>query len=209
MKNLYGSRWIAYAYDILASLVWLPSKHKLYDKSLSLTSIGQGDMVLELGCGTGFLTQKLQEKGTETVAVDFSRAMLDRAGRRAPKARFIYSNVLHYTDSRRYNYILLFFLLHELDFKDRKTLLGLAKNLLKENGEIIICDFSIPRRGIMKTLFPLFLRLWEPKSTGDFLREGITRELRAHDLTVFSSVYLHNERVQLLRVKALVSWGGK
>ena len=62
MANLYGNKWIGFGYDLLASLVWLPSKNKLYDNAVSLLDIQPNETVLELGCGTGYLTKKLLAK---------------------------------------------------------------------------------------------------------------------------------------------------
>ncbi|MGZ4399040.1 MAG: methyltransferase domain-containing protein, partial [Gaiellaceae bacterium] len=51
--------------------------------------------VLEVGCGTGRLTQCLRERfpGAAIVAVDFAAAMLERARRRVPDARFLLADI--------------------------------------------------------------------------------------------------------------------
>ena len=56
MGNLYSNKLIGYGYDILASLVWFPSKNRLYDECVKRSNIKKHDTALEIGCGTGFLS---------------------------------------------------------------------------------------------------------------------------------------------------------
>lgn len=45
--------------------------------------------VLDAGCGTGAVTQQLVDRGHDVVGVDFSEAMLSRARKAVPDARFL------------------------------------------------------------------------------------------------------------------------
>jgi ubiquinone/menaquinone biosynthesis C-methylase UbiE len=186
MANFYGTKWIGYGYDVLASLVWLPSKNKLYDNCVSLLNLQEDETVLELGCGTGFLTQKLVEKKAVVISIDRSAGMLARAKQRVSGAEFIQTDILQYIDTKRYDYVILFFVLHELNPIERKIILKSAKNFLNENGEIIICDFAIPPKGIMRPLFPKLLRLWESQNTIDFLKNGFYAEISDNGLAIHS-----------------------
>lgn len=202
MANLYGNKWIGYAYDMLASLIWLPSKNKMYNKAVSLLSIQANESVLELGCGTGFLTSKLIAKQAIVTSIDQSAGMLARAKERVPNSTFIQADILQYADRKRYDYVLLFFVLHELNATERTSLLKSAKEMLNETGRIIICDFAVPDKGMMKTLFPKLLRLWEPQSTIDVLKNGFYAEINENKLSVAMHTKLHNGRVQFLKLKA-------
>jgi ubiquinone/menaquinone biosynthesis C-methylase UbiE len=202
MANLYGNKWIGYGYDLLASLVWLPSKNKLYDKAVSILNIQPGKTVLELGCGTGFLTQKLVEKQAVVTSIDQSAGMLARAKERVPQGKFVQSDILQYTYTEKFDYVVLFFVLHELSAGNRKTILKSANNFLNENGEIIICDFAIPDKGIMRAWFPKLLRLWETQHTIDILKNGFYTEISDNDLTIHLHTKLHNGRVQLIKLKS-------
>lgn len=203
MANLYGNKWIGYAYDMLASLIWLPSKNKLYDKALSLLSIQANESVLELGCGTGFLTSKLIAKQAIVTSIDQSAGMLARAKERVPNSTFIQADILQYADRMRYDYVLLFFVLHELKATERTSLLKSEKEMLNETGRIIICDFAVPDKGMMKNLFPKLLRLWEPQSTIDVLKNGFYAEINDNKLSCAMHTKLHNGRVQLIKLEPL------
>lgn len=202
MSNLYNNQWIGHAYDLLASLIWLPSKNKLYNQAVSIVDVKPGETVLELGCGTGFLTQKLVAKQAVVTSVDQSEGMLARARQRVAQAEFIQADILHYTDTRRYDYVMLFFVLHEFNATERATIINSAKNFLNKQGEIIICDFSIPDQGIMKNLFPRLLRLWESRHTIEMLENGFFAEIRNSKLKIHTHKKLYNGRVQLIRLKA-------
>jgi malonyl-CoA O-methyltransferase len=50
-----------------------------------------GQHFLDLGCGTGYVAQRLIERGAKVTCVDLSQAMLDQASKRlsSPKVRFV------------------------------------------------------------------------------------------------------------------------
>ncbi len=198
MANLYGNKWIGYGYDLLASLVWLPSKNKLYEKAVSRINIQPNSTILELGCGTGYLTKKLVAKQAIVTSIDQSAGMLARAKARVPQGKFVQSDILQYKDNRKYDNVVLFFVLHELSADDRKTILKSAKNSLHENGKIAICDFAIPEKGIMKTLFPKLVGLWENKHTMEVLKNGFYDEIESINFTIQSHTKLYQGRVQLI-----------
>lgn len=50
-------------------------------------------LVIDLGCGSGKLTGRLSEAGYETVGVDLSASLLERAKVHSPKTRFIRQSV--------------------------------------------------------------------------------------------------------------------
>lgn len=47
------------------------------DKALCTADVQEGRMAVDIGAGTGFMTEGLLGKGLKVIAVDFSRAMLD------------------------------------------------------------------------------------------------------------------------------------
>lgn len=56
--------------------------HRLLEK---LPSDLSGKRVLDLGCGTGYFSALLQERGADLVCVDISQGMLDKAQQRCGK----------------------------------------------------------------------------------------------------------------------------
>lgn len=181
----------------------MPSKNKLYDNAVSLLNIQPNETVLELGCGTGYLTKKLIAKGAIVTSIDQSAGMLARAKTRVPKGKFIQSDILQYKDSNKFDYVVLFFVLHELSADNRVTIFKSAKEFLKENGKIIVCDFSIPEKGIMKTIFPKLVGLWENKHTLEILKNGFYAEIQSNNLEIQFHTKLYQQRVQLIKINPL------
>ena len=72
-----------------------------------------GERVLELGCGPGELTAGLLGRGAQVDAVDVSDDMLRDAMRRAPGASFEQADLVRYVPRRKYDAVLLSFVLHE------------------------------------------------------------------------------------------------
>lgn len=82
---------LAQEYDQLRREVgWNPWPH------LGL-ALGQGELrglrVLDLGCASGEVAQRLTERGAQVIGVDASEQMLALACRRVPQARFVLQDV--------------------------------------------------------------------------------------------------------------------
>lgn len=79
-QAFYG-RW-ARLYDVIATL---PGIGSWRERTISRLALSPGDVVIEMGCGTGanfpYLREKVGSTGT-VVGVDFTRGMLDRAAER-------------------------------------------------------------------------------------------------------------------------------
>jgi SAM-dependent methyltransferase len=61
-----------------------------------LRRLPPGAFVVELGCGSGILTEALVAAGHEVLGVDVSPAMLELASRRVPHARFELGSLHHF-----------------------------------------------------------------------------------------------------------------
>jgi trans-aconitate methyltransferase len=110
--------------------------------------------VLELGCGTGSMTELLLARGADVVAVDGSAKMIARARIKAPAAQYERSRLEHYTTDRKFDQVLFAFVLHELSASDRKEVLSAATGFLAPGGCIAVVDHAVPKTG------SLFARAW-------------------------------------------------
>lgn len=75
--------WNASAYDTRHSFVW-----KYGEEVLELLAPQPGERVLDLGCGTGHLTNQIAARGAAVVGLDKSPAMIERARTLYPQLRF-------------------------------------------------------------------------------------------------------------------------
>jgi trans-aconitate methyltransferase len=76
--------WNAELYDRSHAFVW-----KLTDEVLALLDARAGERIVDLGCGTGHLAQRLAERGVEVVGVDASESMIAKARAAYPGLRFV------------------------------------------------------------------------------------------------------------------------
>jgi demethylmenaquinone methyltransferase / 2-methoxy-6-polyprenyl-1,4-benzoquinol methylase len=84
VEDLFGA--IAPRYDLINDLqsLWL---HRRWKKLLvAMAAVQPGEKALDLCCGTGDIAFALRAAGAEVVGLDFSRAMLAVAGKRAKDA---------------------------------------------------------------------------------------------------------------------------
>ena len=78
-----GSRWNAGLYDDKHSFVW-----KMAAGLLELLESKAGERILDLGCGTGHLTEQIAASGAEVVGVDRSSDMIRQAKEEHPALQF-------------------------------------------------------------------------------------------------------------------------
>ncbi len=78
-----SDQWNATLYDRAHGFV-----HQLGQGLVDLLSPKPGERILDLGCGTGPLTQKIADCGAEVLGIDASPAMVAQARRNYPTIRF-------------------------------------------------------------------------------------------------------------------------
>jgi putative AdoMet-dependent methyltransferase len=106
--------------------------------------------ILDIGVGTGNLSLLLYEKGARVDGVDFSSKMLEKAKEKMLAGNFYIFDFSHGLPpkllSKKYDYIISSYALHHLDDDAKLNFILLLKDLLKENGKIIIGDISFLSR---------------------------------------------------------------
>jgi trans-aconitate methyltransferase len=78
------SGWDAEAYEAQHAFVW-----QLGEKLLDILDPKRGERILDLGCGTGQLTQQIADRGADVVGLDASPEMIGQARQNYPKLRFV------------------------------------------------------------------------------------------------------------------------
>lgn len=106
--------------------------------------------VLDIGFGTGILTQKLYERGCEIWGQDFSERMIELAGAKMPNAHLFQEDfsqrlaepILH----NSYDFVIATYSLHHLTDRQKIPFIQSLRALLKENGVILIGDVAFRSR---------------------------------------------------------------
>lgn len=106
--------------------------------------------VLDIGFGTGTLTQKLFEQGCEIWGQDFSGRMIELAKAKMPNANLFQGNftqgLVEPLCRNAYDFILATYSLHHLTDEEKIRLLRSVTDLLKPDGVILIGDVAFAAR---------------------------------------------------------------
>ncbi len=110
--------------------------------------------VLDIGFGTGTLTQKLYEQGCDIWGQDFSKRMIELARAKMPNAHLFegdFSKGLAQPLLRNsYDFIVATYSLHHLTDDRKMTLIRAFTNLLREDGMILIGDVAFADRAALE-----------------------------------------------------------
>jgi trans-aconitate 2-methyltransferase len=80
---MFNHHWNTTLYEGQHTFVW-----QYGEDLLNLLSPQVGDRILDLGCGTGQLTDKIATFGAEVRGIDHSPAMLEKARQNYPHLQF-------------------------------------------------------------------------------------------------------------------------
>ena len=131
---------------------------------MTLAAPQAGASVLDLGAGTGNLALRFAERGCKLWCADFSEAMLDKARRKLPGARFVQHDLRAAWPAeldRRFDHIVSAYVFHHFELKKKvKLCLELVSGHLIEDGNLIIADISFPNAKTMKSFAEAVGELW-------------------------------------------------
>lgn len=108
-----------------------------YDLDFILKYTCSQDQVLDLGCGTGAITNVLEPHVSKIIAVDKSADFLEFCID-SPKIIKKTADLPNYSDNNQYDLILLFGVLNYLNDREVSQLYKICYDLLKEKGKLLI-----------------------------------------------------------------------
>jgi ubiquinone/menaquinone biosynthesis C-methylase UbiE len=111
----------------------------------STFELNRNDLILDAGCGTGRLSERLNHLGCRVVGIDFSIESL-KIHKRRTDSKLVAGNLLclPFKDKTFDKILCSQVLEHILEYDDAITLLRELKRVLKNNGEVIITTFNYP-----------------------------------------------------------------
>lgn len=115
----------------------------------SITNI-KSKKILDIGFGTGLLTNRLYRDGAKIFGIDFSKEMINIAKAKMPDGVFIQKDfnlgIPSELTGEKFDYIISSYAFHHLDDNKKIDFICKLKNLLYEDGKIIIGDVAFKSR---------------------------------------------------------------
>jgi trans-aconitate methyltransferase len=130
MKPASEKSWNASAYDSGHSFVW-----KYGEEVLALLDPRPGERILDLGCGTGHLTNQIVARGAEVVGLDKSPAMIERARALYPELNFEIGDAMEFKVSEPFDAVFSNAAIHWM--KDQNAVASSIWRALKMRGRFV------------------------------------------------------------------------
>ena len=106
---------------------------------LALLNPQQGDRILDLGCGTGQLSQKISESGAKVVGIDSSAEMIAQARLNYPNLDFRVADAANFSLEMQFDSVFSNATLHWI--KSPQAVITCIKNSLKPGG-VFLAEFG-------------------------------------------------------------------
>ena len=135
--------------------------YKIYKKVISKSNA----TVLDIGFGTGTLTQKLYQYGCDIYGQDFSLRMIELASNRMPNANLYQGDftkgVVEQLKQRLYDFIIATYSIHHLKRDEKVKFLHELLSLLNKNGMILIGDVMVETQKELEKCREELLDKWD------------------------------------------------
>ncbi len=132
MTTDQSNEWDAGAYDSGHSFV--------YEAAADLVELldpSPTDRVLDLGCGTGGMTQRVAENGATVVGADSAHGMVAEAREANPDLSFVQGDARALSFTRSFDHVLSNAVLHWIDDGDQDDVLGEVRRVLNPGGRFV------------------------------------------------------------------------
>lgn len=135
----------------------------------------KGKRILQVSCAFGNVSERIAEScarqgAEEFVLTDIMQSELDNAERKLKK----FGDLCTYSkqdatkldfEDQSFDYVVAFFLPHELPFDKKIQHIEEAKRILKPGGKVVFGEFHKPRLKILEILGRFYFKIFEPYAT--------------------------------------------
>ncbi|MFF5035487.1 class I SAM-dependent methyltransferase [Nocardia salmonicida] len=140
-------------YEVFAALLFGGRRGRVYRRLVELSGTRAGDRVLDVGCGTGYLTRQLAEIAEvgSVVGVDPSTRVIARAARlnKNPNCSYVVGVAESLgAEGDSFDVVASCLMLHHLPENLRSTALGEMLRVLRPGGRLLIGEFRPPENAM-------------------------------------------------------------
>lgn len=146
-----GKTWLLPLYDVVTRLSRIRPLHR---RAVELAEVGDGQAVLDVGCGTGSLSLTVLEAvpDARVTGLDPDGDSLRRAARKARRRSVSLTLVQGYADrlpaeDGSVDHVVSSLALHHVDEEERAGFAAEALRVLRPGGTVTIVDFGGPAHG--------------------------------------------------------------
>lgn len=137
------------AYDVFSSIGFLGRRREIFTRLAALSGVRPGDRVLDVGCGTGYLTRIMANvagPGGRVTGVDPSPAMIEHAGKQAPANCSYLVNEGQSLDlaDASCDVVVSTLAVHHIPEADRGRAIREMRRVLRPGGRLLIAEFRPP-----------------------------------------------------------------
>lgn len=158
LNNKGFDQWSGSYDEEIANSVGYPFEgyYEILSEIQNRIEITETTMILDLGVGTGLLSQVLYEKGAQIIGLDFSEKMIEEAQKKMPKAEFMKHDLtLGLPDALKpgtFDYIVSSYAFHHFDDDHKEKLIRNLECYLKPGASMIIGDVAFEQSIDMNTV---------------------------------------------------------
>jgi ubiquinone/menaquinone biosynthesis C-methylase UbiE len=135
----------------------------------------KGKRILQISCAFGNVSEKIAEScakqdAEEFVLTDIMQSEVDNAERKLKRfgklCTFLKQDATNLKfEDQSFDYVVVFFLPHELPLDKKGKLIEEANRVLKPGGKVIFGEFHKPRLKILEILGRIYFKIFEPYAT--------------------------------------------
>ena len=129
-KNMPENAWNTSLYESKHAFVW-----QYGESLLELLSPLPGERILDLGCGTGQLTEKIAIAGAEVIGIDSAPAMIEKAQQNYPQLQFDVADARDFHFSQPFDAIFSNAVLHWIS--ESEAVISCIHKALKSGGRFV------------------------------------------------------------------------
>ncbi len=160
---------------------------KLRARVVDFAGAEKGSRILDVATGTGKQAFAFAEKGYDVTGIDLSAAMLKVANKKNRyknvKFQVADATMLPFEDNY-FDVVCISFALHDMPLTIREKVLKEINRVTKQEGVIVIVDYTLPRNRIGRFLIYHLVRLYEREYYIRFVKSDLKALLRKSGIEV-------------------------